>query len=92
MHRLPGSKHSDQVKELWKRKGLKWPGSVVASEVPMPVDEEEEDEQFQMALKESLEKQHISEIGTLQANQTQTTNQTVVLVPTTQKQPSFLWI
>ena len=62
MHRLPGSKHCDQVKELWKRKGLKWPGSVVASEVPMPVDEEEENEQFQMALKESLEKQHIDEV------------------------------
>ena len=61
MHRLPGSKHCDEVKELWKRKGLKWPGSVVASEVPMPV-EEEENEQFQMALKESLEKQHIGEV------------------------------
>ena len=62
MHRLPGSKHCDQVKELWKRKGLKWPGSVVVSEVPMPVDEEEEDKQFQMAWKEGLEKQHISKV------------------------------
>lgn len=62
MQRLSESKHCDQVKELWKRKGLKWPGSVVASKIPMPVDVDEENEQFQMALRQSLQKQDIGEV------------------------------
>lgn len=63
IHTLPGSKHSDQVKELWKRKGLKWPGSVKESEIPVPFDENEENELFEMALKESLQKHHTSDIA-----------------------------
>ena len=55
------SLHCDHVKELRKRKGLKWAGSVVASKIPMPVDEEE-NEQFQMALRQSLKKQHIGKV------------------------------
>ena len=62
IHTLPGSKHSNQVMEL-RRKGLKSPGSVKESEVPVPFDKSEENEQFEMALKESLQKQHISDIA-----------------------------
>jgi hypothetical protein len=61
LHRLPGSKHSDQVKELWKMKGLKWPGSAAESEFLMPADADEESEQLQMALRESLRKQRITD-------------------------------
>ena len=63
IHTLPGSQHCDQVKELWKRKGLKWPGSVEESEIPVPFNEDEENVQFEMALRESLQKQHISDIA-----------------------------
>ncbi len=42
LHILPGLKHSNQVKELWKMKGLKWPGSAAESEFLVPADEDEE--------------------------------------------------
>ena len=62
-HTLPGSKHSDQVNKFWMRKRLKWTGSVEESKIPAPFDKNEENGQFEMALKESLQKQHISDIA-----------------------------
>ncbi len=42
-------------------KGLKWPGSAAESEFLMPADEDEESEQLQMVLRESLRKQRITD-------------------------------
>jgi hypothetical protein len=80
IRRLPGSKHCDQVKELWKMKGITWPGSSTesagcigesrceksscstSSKFYSPADKHEENEQLQIALRESLNinKQHIN--------------------------------
>lgn len=62
-HTLPGSKHSEQVNKFWMRKGLKWLGSVEESEIPVPFHENAENGQFEFALKEILQKQHISDIA-----------------------------
>ena len=80
IRRLPGSKHCAQVKELWKMKGITWPGSSTesagcigesrceksssstSSKFYSPADKHEENEQLQIALRESLNinKQHIN--------------------------------
>ena len=61
LHGIPGSKHSDQVKELWKKKALRWPGCSLESEFLVPSDEREETEHLHIAFRESLRRQHIED-------------------------------